>query len=872
MRYDMQCQQSLQFPLLGVELMSMDLFSGAAIGAIAGELLRALLDAKNMVKDCKSHCEKLKSTLQHLIPKLKAIDQLRLQLTDSQPADFVELKSQLESGMVLVHKCTKLQFWELFKIYRCAKQLIQLDEYLVRFFNLNLAADTNLDTKYIRTNTKDLIRLFAGRLGIASESSCALPGLPDLPVGLSDSLRELKAKFFSDEMSVLGLCAQGGYGKTTLASMFCREEDVKGRFKNNIFFFIVSNSPDVLSILSGLYEQLTSRKPDFRNVEDARRQLLYILTKKEPEPILVVLDDVWSDTVLEDLLFNKTKGCKTLVTSRNVLRSFDSKYELGLLKDKDAMSLFRHSAFSNITNPQRIDEDLVWKIVKYCKGLPLALKVIGHSLRYEPAQKWKITECKLSKGSSIFASHEELLHCLSTSLTPLNKPLKDCFLDLGSFPEDKRIPAASLIDMWVELRGMDEDEAYVALLELSRRTLISLVENTRKEAGEDDGSFSGLFVIQHDLLRELAIHVNHDSNINQKKRLVMEKREGCLPESWIEHKDQPFDAQIVSIYTSNMSESDGYDMRFPRTEALILNFSSANYCIPQFIKTMENLKFLSITNHDTCLAKVTGLSPLESLPHLKRIRLERIIIPSFHMNMQPLKSLQKLCLLFCELNQSMSCSDPNVSNQFSELKENAMDYERTKSPVSKDIQMDCKPLKSPESKEIEMDYISTIFPKLKEIEMDYFGDLRDFPSWVCNITHLNKLSITNCHELCKLPEEVGGLKYLEVLNLHACTRLSELPRSITRLSNLKLLDISQCLSIVRLPNALHGLSVLEKINMSRCSQIRRLPGSVAELRGLKKVICDEEIANQWEMIELQSLRGLQVHVVEEEASLDWLEM
>lgn len=103
------------------------------------------------------------------------------------------------------------------------------------------------------------------------------------------------------------------------------------------------------------------------------------------------------------------------------------------------------------------------QIIKACKGFPLALDVVGLSLRGQPYWTWKETLNKWSKGQSdIFDANSELLARLTTSLDALDENLnlaraKECFLDLGSFPEDQRIPAASLMDMWVELYRFDED-------------------------------------------------------------------------------------------------------------------------------------------------------------------------------------------------------------------------------------------------------------------------------------------------------------------------------------------------------------------------------------------------------------------------------
>ncbi|RVW63995.1 Non-lysosomal glucosylceramidase, partial [Vitis vinifera] len=65
------------------------------------------------------------------------------------------------------------------------------------------------------------------------------------------------------------------------------------------------------------------------------------------------------------------------------------------------------------------------KSVKGCKGFPMALKVIGKSLCCQSAEAW------------------------------------GCFMDLGSFPEDQKIPATALIDMWAELFKLHRDGVFV---------------------------------------------------------------------------------------------------------------------------------------------------------------------------------------------------------------------------------------------------------------------------------------------------------------------------------------------------------------------------------------------------------------------------
>lgn len=124
-------------------------------------------------------------------------------------------------------------------------------------------------------------------------------------------------------------------------------------------------------------------------------------------------------------------------------------------------------------------------MVSECGGLPLALKVIGASLRDQPEMYWTSAKIRLSRGEPVNESHEyNLLSQMAISIDYLSSKVKECFLDLGSFPEDKRIPLDVLINMWVEVHDVDEEEAFAILVELSDKSLLTLVKDSRYMSSE----------------------------------------------------------------------------------------------------------------------------------------------------------------------------------------------------------------------------------------------------------------------------------------------------------------------------------------------------------------------------------------------------
>ncbi|CAN6449434.1 unnamed protein product [Victoria cruziana] len=813
-----------------------DLFIGAALGSIIAELLNAILVAEETAmnfRDCLLSLQKTVQTLQLTVGEVKQLDEgLRNSKLDDDAAaqrreNMDDLLNCLDHGKRLVNKCSKLPNWKIWKRHVYVKKLKKLDAELLRFASINIQAEIWVDTKQMMSDAKRLYKEISS-LSIKSSSesgkfahSNSMPDVPCKIFGLSAPLEELKRKLLFEDIAVIGVCAPGGCGKTTLAAKLCQDNKVQAVFRE-IVFITVSETPNLLDIYQRLWAKLVNacHIPDFINESDAIAQLTDNLSKRKHKPALVVLDDVWSESVLQRLVFRKT-GLKTLVTSRINFKGLDLAYPLQMLGPEDARDLFFQSAFAPDEALDKLDHELLEQleqIVKACKGLPLALKVIGGSLRQEPVRKWRKTAQMLLQGNQVFDIHSDLLRCLSSSLNSLSKVLKECFMDLGTFPEDEKIPAASLIDMWVEIHGLTEDDAYVALLELASRNLLTLVERTRSEAGDVDGSFSDLFVFQHGMLRELAIYASRVNNGHQSTRLILS--EGDLLKI-SQQQEQASLAEIVSFHTGQMGPHNWVDMPFPHAEVLILNFAADSFSLPPFLEKMENLKVLIVANHSARPAELHGLSAMTSLKNLHRIRLEKISVPPLSVSTPAMRAVQKLVLVLCEVSQLINWD------------------------------------------------IDAIFPMLTELELDYCHGVATLPPGLCSFTNLRKLSITNCPDLVELPETIGALERLEILRLHSCSSLECLPDSSCELESLRFLDLSHCSSIESLPDNIGQLQRLKRVDVRWCLGLMELPLSVTHLKGLRAVVCDEDTAHVWRPF-AQALSKVTFHIPKEEVNLKFL--
>eukprot|EP00253_Pinus_taeda_P002508 PITA_02508 len=820
--------------------------------------------------NCKNACSRLDGLLSGLIQALQQICLLNLEAPkNEQNPSYEEFLRTLMKGVELVKECEKTSHFTTFHNLRCTSRIQQLEKEIGGFVQCQMPPHILLDLKNLITELNNFHHLYeVGSVdesemtermckyvakvsndphenimmlqqigvedlfdGAVDEAPCSykLSIKSDFVRGLEKSISNLKRILLQREVSVVGVQGMGGLGKTTLALALFNDQEIKGIFQSNIIFITVSQFPNLKGILETMWEKIVRRKkPEFQNVEDAHRQLQQQLLR-QARPTLVVLDDVWSRVDLEKVLF-EGEGYKTLVTTRDcstIPKTPSTQlYQLPLLDDTDALSLFCFWAFGQRSIPSTAAETLVKQVQAECKGLPLALKVIGSSLHGQPLPAWERAKNKLLNGEPVSDYHKEgLLRVLETSIDVLDEETRVCFLDLGSFPEDRKICAESLLDIWVYVRKMDWQDAFVILLELASRNLLNLTSNLRPAINY--GSASELYFSQHNVMRHLAIYLASRDSIVHRKRLLMPSQEHSLPRKCKLPEDQAFDAQIVSISTGAMEETQWCNMNFSEAEALILHFSASEYFLPLFLSSMRKLKVLIVLNYGSKRAIVNGLPALSSLTQLKTIHLERLIVAPLQEHSQALLNLEKLSLSLCEGLGNMS---------------------RFNSAQS-----------------------SLELPLILDLNLDHCCDLEEFPAGICDMTSLQKWSITNCHLVEKLPDDLGKLINLRMLRLLACLGLKELPASIGKLGKLEYLDISLCECLEELPEEIGQLKKLKELDMRECSHLRKLPESVGGLKSLKHVLCDEQIGQQWMQVKSSALMELRVEVVEAHFSLDWLD-
>ncbi|GKD15011.1 probable disease resistance protein [Tanacetum coccineum] len=789
------------------------------------ELLQVVLQQTIQTARFKTLLKRLEKTLKGVQPVFYESWTLS-KVLDRPEKEITMFIDYMKKGKEVVVKCPRINFWNVCQKLIHSNKLIRLNDELLRFFQIEFhPMSTSIRTLIGVYDLADKMDQVLSAISTRDQrvytdaTLCSVPMLPELIVGLDSHLDELKRMLLNDDTQVVVVSASGGCGKTTLIKLLCHDNDIKDVFGKNILYVTVSRPSSLKTIAQKLFEHYRENHYEFQTDEEARNQLERLMWQMGSDnKLLLVLDDVWceSESIVHDLKF-RIPGYKILVTSRFLFPRFNSTYELSLLNEEDARTLLCYSAFPREGIHNNVPDELVNKIVKLCKGLPLALTVVGASLCGQSLLKWKTTYKKWSEGQSILQSNTSMLLSLKSSIDELDElPIvKECFLDMGSFPEDERVAATTIMDMWVELYNLDDEGMYTSenLLELSLRNLINLVPRG-KDTSELEGYCNELNVTQHDLLRELAIHLSSHEPVEERKRLFTEIFGNRFPTWWTEQITQPLNTRILSISTDETFSSIWYHLNAPKVEVVTLNIRSKKYALPYFIEKMHQLKVLSVISYGVYPTQLHNLPLIGYLSNLKRIRFEHVSVSSFIQPIYSLGNLQKISFVMCEIGDALMSS-------------------------------------------------SYVLPNLTDLEIDRCYDLTELPSGFCNLVNLKKLSITNCHELDALPKGLGSLSNLEILRLSCCTKLQELPKSIGSLHKLSFIDISDCLSISVLPEEFGELCALKVLKMGGCRCLQELPVSITKLWQLEDVICDEETSYLWMNVE-SDLYNLKVNVVEDD--------
>ena len=206
-----------------------DLVGGAVLGAPVGGLWN--YGVEQVVKACKlpGTRKEVRKMLDDVNPLVEEIKRNKDAL--EQPQEEINgLTREMEETRKLVKK--KIRWYKFATFAARQENLREKVDSLPRATTMNLLPQAARDIQKLLMNSENT----KGKPQM--KSVCGPPQKTRFTVGILGHLKKLKAKFFVEDVSVVVLTGLGGSGKTTLATEFCWDLEVRGNQSHKLLFLL----------------------------------------------------------------------------------------------------------------------------------------------------------------------------------------------------------------------------------------------------------------------------------------------------------------------------------------------------------------------------------------------------------------------------------------------------------------------------------------------------------------------------------------------------------------------------------------------------------------------------------------------------------
>ncbi|CAL5381255.1 unnamed protein product [Camellia sinensis] len=444
-----------------------------------------------------------------------------------------------------------------------------------------------------------------------------------------------------NNIGVIPIVGMGGIGKTTLAQMVYNDETVQKHFHLKAWV-CVSDEFDIMRITKAILESVTSQTFSFNNLDQVQVQLKQALAGKK---FLIVLDDVWNKkysdwNVLKKPFNEGAQGSKVVVTTRNrdvarMMRAVEL-HDVEVLSDDDCWSLFSRHAFENISidaNPNLVS--IGKKIVKKCKGLPLAARTLGGLLHCkEQDEEW---EDVLHSKIWDLPQESDILPALRLSYHHLPSHLKQCFAYCSIIPNDYEFEEEELVLLWMA-EGFIQKQRKKQMEDVGGEYFQELL--SRSFFQPSSTSKSSKFVM-HDLINDLAQVVARDTCLRLDDKFKDQEQYRNLKK--VRH------SSYMQKYCEGMKKFEIFDKAMHLRTFLPFNTPNGPNCylasnVPlNLLPKLRRLRVLNMSRYR--ITKVPN--SVGDLKHLRYLNLSHTSIEELPESLGSLYNLQTLMLREC---------------------------------------------------------------------------------------------------------------------------------------------------------------------------------------------------------------------------------
>ncbi|XXG62246.1 hypothetical protein AAC387_Pa05g0646 [Persea americana] len=306
----------------------------------------------------------------------------------------------------------------------------------------------------------------------------------------------------------IGIWGMGGVGKTTVMRFLNNLEEIKQMFEI-VIWVTVSKDFSIKILQTKIARCLSLNLSEHDSDESVASILFQTLTNMK---FLLLMDDVWAKVNLHDIGVpspNHEKGSKVVLTTRylDVCDKMGTDEEIWVepFFEKEAWSLFCEKVGEVADSPGI--QPLAKRVVGECGGLPVAIDVIGASLRKEDnVHVWEkaVQELSSPDTSDIYDMEEQVFRRLKFSFDRLeNDDVRNCFLYAALYPVDFEIKIFELIENW-RAEGLIHSGSTLASVRNKGHAMVKRLIGASLLLKSDK---SNVRVKMHDVIRDLALRI-----------------------------------------------------------------------------------------------------------------------------------------------------------------------------------------------------------------------------------------------------------------------------------------------------------------------------------------------------------------------------
>ncbi|CAN6580152.1 unnamed protein product [Malus baccata var. baccata] len=603
-----------------------------------------------------------------------------------------------------------------------------------------------------------------------------LPGTGELqvakhPVGIDSRVQPIISYLSSGELNdvkMVGIWGMGGLDKTTTANAIYNK--IHPRFQFKCYLGDVSDTERRYGLVY-LQKQLVSnilKQTTIFQINSEGEGTSVIKRRLQGRKVLIVIDNVDKVGQLNAIVGDREwfgPGNIIIITTRDehLLNQVNMKYLAEKMNEEEALELFSWHTFENNCPKEYLE--LSKKVVSYCGGLPLALKVLGSSLFGRPIREWQSYLEKLKR-----IPEGEIIKKLKISFDGLDYNKKTIFLDIFCcFLGLEKDHVTKILDecgFYATSEISVLRERCLITVEWGKLKMHDLIQEMGKAIISEKfptqpGRWSRLWNPEAitDVLTNKFASFSTKAFVNMKKLRLLRLSDVELVGSF---KHFPKELRWLCWHGFPFKCMPEHFLNQPKLVALDLRFSNLRKGWKNS-KPLENLKIL-----DLCFSWKLKESPdFSRLPNLGELNFSYCSsLSKIHPSIGQLKKLTRVDFAFCK----------------------------------------------------KLRYLPAEFCKLKSVETLrlMWCALRELPEGLGEMVSLRKLDASDTG-IKQFPNDLGRLISLQELIVTRCKNLRAIPDLPT---NLEVLDASACPAM----NHFSQMSNMRKLHLIYSPKVTEVPG------------------------------------------------